>query len=83
MGWSQLVLFCLELLPSSRGVYTQVSHPWLLLTDDFSFLQTGDRTFEEMDYLFENRVPARKFRSYVIDETHGLPSMAKKADPDD
>ncbi|KAJ4249818.1 hypothetical protein NW762_012161 [Fusarium torreyae] len=49
----------------------------------FRLPEPGDRIFEEIDYLFKNRVPARKFRSYVIDETHGLPSMAKKADADD
>ncbi|EQB57813.1 sugar porter family MFS transporter [Colletotrichum gloeosporioides Cg-14] len=44
----------------------------------FRLPETGDRTFEEIDYLFEHRVPARKFRGYIIDETHMIPNMKNK-----
>ncbi|ORX37012.1 general substrate transporter [Kockovaella imperatae] len=34
----------------------------------FRLPETKHRTVEEIDYLFENRVPARRFKGYVIDE---------------
>ncbi|KHJ35829.1 putative maltose permease (major facilitator superfamily) [Erysiphe necator] len=33
----------------------------------FRLAETKDRTFEELDILFERKVPTRKFASYVID----------------
>ena len=39
----------------------------------FFFLpETKDRTLEELDELFEARVPARKFRSYVCVKTRAV-----------
>lgn len=34
----------------------------------FRLPETQNRTFEEIDLMFENRVPTRKFKKYVIDQ---------------
>lgn len=34
----------------------------------FRLPETKHRTFEELDYMFENKVPTRRFKGYVIDE---------------
>ncbi|ROT42640.1 maltose permease MAL31 [Sodiomyces alkalinus F11] len=34
----------------------------------FRMFETKDRTFGDMDYMFQKKVPARKSRTYVIDE---------------
>lgn len=39
-----------------------------LIWSYFRLPETKDRTYEELDILFEKRVPARKFASYVIEK---------------
>jgi hypothetical protein len=36
----------------------------------FCLPETKDRTFEELDFMFQNRVPTRKFKTYQIEGTH-------------
>lgn len=38
----------------------------------FRLPELKDRTYEELDILFEKRVSARKFRKYEIDAYHGV-----------
>lgn len=33
----------------------------------FRLTETKNRTFEELDIMFEARLPTRKFKSYVVD----------------
>lgn len=35
----------------------------------FRLPECKGRTFEELDIMFERKVPARQFKNYVIDET--------------
>ncbi|KAK7906294.1 hypothetical protein LTR67_001020 [Exophiala xenobiotica] len=43
----------------------------------FRLPETGGRTFEELDILFERRVPARKFASTKIDAYHAYDEMVE------
>lgn len=40
----------------------------VLIWSFFRLPETKDRTYEELDIMFENNVPTRKFSKYVIDE---------------
>lgn len=35
----------------------------------FRLPETRDRTFEELDIMFARKVPARKFKNYVMDDS--------------
>ncbi|KAJ9118915.1 hypothetical protein QFC24_005878 [Naganishia onofrii] len=49
----------------------------------FRLPETKDRTFGEIDLLFENRVPARKFRGTVVDQfAHGATVAHPAVTPD-
>lgn len=49
----------------------------------FRLPETKDRTFGEIDLLFENRVPARKFRGTVVDQfAHGAAVAHPAVTPD-
>ncbi|KAH3680204.1 hypothetical protein WICMUC_000469 [Wickerhamomyces mucosus] len=43
----------------------------------FRLPETKDRTYEELDILFEKRVPARKFSSYQIDLDEQVPEVVE------
>lgn len=42
----------------------------------FFLLESRDRTLEEIHEMFENKVPARKFKSYVCVGVEGLAAEA-------
>jgi SP family general alpha glucoside:H+ symporter-like MFS transporter len=43
----------------------------------FRLPETGGRTFEELDILFERRVPARKFARTKIDAYHAYDELVE------
>ncbi|KAH8799444.1 hypothetical protein F5884DRAFT_812096 [Xylogone sp. PMI_703] len=49
---------------TSSGGLSVFSFLWCF----FRLPETKHRTFEEIDYLFEHKVPTRKFKGYVIEE---------------
>lgn len=46
----------------------------------FRLTETKDRTFEELDIMFGDHVPTRKFGSYVVDAYAELNHGEKKGD---
>lgn len=46
----------------------------------FRLTETKDRTFEELDIMFGEKVPTRKFGSYVVDAYAELNHEPKKTD---
>jgi hypothetical protein len=46
----------------------------------FRLPETKGRTFEEIDYLFENHIPTRKFKTYVIQEEDLKYNLEEKND---
>jgi MFS family permease len=41
----------------------------------FRIPESRGRTFEELDILFERKVPARKFKNYDLLQEHGAPDV--------
>jgi len=41
----------------------------------FGIPESGGRTFEELDILFERKIPARKFQNYDLLQEHGVDNL--------
>lgn len=54
-----------------------------LIWSYFRLPETKDRTYEELDILFEKRIPARKFASYVIQKEDRRATAAEVAESRD
>lgn len=52
----------------------------LLVWSYFRLPETRGRSFDELDILFAKRVPARKFKDYVVTAEDEMPAGAKKID---
>lgn len=48
----------------------------------FMLPETNNRTFAELDVLFENKVPARKFRETNVDQFSGYSTRIAQGDSD-
>jgi hypothetical protein len=69
LGWHLSAALRLPLLPSARTKgYVSSSQTFQHTSADI--YATG-RTYAELDVLFENRVPARKFRKTQVDQFSG------------
>ncbi|KAH8895877.1 general substrate transporter [Thozetella sp. PMI_491] len=71
--------------PGSANAGAKIEFLWGGLSI-FSFLwsffrlpETSNRTYEELDTLFDRRVPAREFKNYVISPNDGHHSESEKA----
>ena len=68
--------------PASLGWSAKYGYIWagsnfILLVFTWFFLpETKDRTLEEVHEMFENKVPARKFKTYVCSTTEAFAAEA-------